>query len=112
MDDGGGVYTNGPQRDTLVQGNYITGIPSTNGVGIYLDEGSQLGDITTTNNYSDTLNYEVVARAVQADGDYNGATAYVYSVPTIFDPDHPSSAQQRIILDAGLEAEYEDLLDE
>lgn len=133
MDDGGGIYTNGPQRDTLLQGNYITGIPATNGVGIYLDEGSQridvnrnvvadctkwfkhhraLGDITTTNNHSDTLNYEVVARDVQGDSDYNGATAYVYSVPTIFDPDSPGSAQQRIILDAGLEAEYEDLLDE
>jgi hypothetical protein len=133
MDDGGGVYTNGPSRSSLIQGNYITGVPAANGIGIYLDEGSQrigvnrnvvadctkwfkhhraLGDITTTGNHSDTLDYEFVARDTQLDGDYNGAAAYVYSQPTIFDPDNVGSAQQRIMLDAGLEAAYEDLLDE
>lgn len=100
-DDGGAIYTLGNMPGTVIRGNHIHDSAGGPG-GIYLDEGSGLIELTgnVVHDVKKALNYNNHTQNRRA-------TCSEHDNDT--DPGHPLPERQRIIDNAGVQAEYRDV---
>lgn len=119
--DGGGIYTLGQQRGSLITGNYISNSPNANG-GVYFDNGTM--HYTARDNVVEDVAYPFVAGTLTGDNTWvrnyttvpylertlNFSATCSWEEPILFAPgDYPTEALE-IMDNAGLQDEWKNIV--